>query len=271
MLDFFISIWSESYQAPHCQKLLCPSCTCELKGLFNKSTPCNYPDVRFSLFLCNFKTNPLKRDFPWSGGPERYPDWNSDIKLKVRKYSDFGFRNISLKLISAISFINIGKPTFPGSGTLPQTMTLESFFFFLGLNNLKGISSNSNFLSDERSLFSLSRCRSTCNKNEKHHIPIELCKFGWTYSCAMIQFDLNQNWLNWEKISEKLQGQLVLGVTPAHLIVKVSELDGAVNVGELFYKSFGSDGIENVIWKYHFAFLQSPFNYSKSLCLKNAL
>lgn len=130
MLDFFISIWSESYQAPHCQKLLCPSCTCELKGLFNKSTPCNYPDVRFSLFLCNFKTNPLKRDFPWSGGPERYPDWNSDIKLKVRKYSDFGFRNISLKLISSISFINIGKPTFPGSGTLPQTMTIESFFFW---------------------------------------------------------------------------------------------------------------------------------------------
>ena len=57
------------------------------------------------------------------------PRLNFEIKLKVRKYSDFGFRNISLKLTSAISFINIGKPTFPGSRTLPQAMTLERFFF----------------------------------------------------------------------------------------------------------------------------------------------
>ena len=88
--------------------------------------------------------------------------------------------------------MRFGKPTFAASGALPQTITL----FFQDRNNLKGISSNSNFLTDERSLFNLSRCRSICNKNEKHHISIELCKFGWIYSCAMIQFDLNQNWLN---------------------------------------------------------------------------
>ena len=43
----------------------------------------------------------------------------------------------------------------------------------------------------------------------------------------------------------------------------------AVSIG--IFTKHDVDGSENVIWKCHFAFLQSSFNYSKSLCLKNAL
>ena len=39
------------------------------------------------------------------------------------------------------------------------------------------------------------------------------------------------------------------------------------NVGSL--SKHDVNGSENVIWKYNFAFLQSFFNYSKSLCLIN--
>ena len=42
----------------------------------------------------------------------------------------------------------------------------------------------------------------------------------------------------------------------------------AVSVGSLNKHKHDVDGSENVIWKCHFAFLQSSFNYSKWLCLK---
>ena len=43
----------------------------------------------------------------------------------------------------------------------------------------------------------------------------------------------------------------------------------AVSVRSL--NKHGVDGSDNIIWKCHFAFLQSSCNYSKWLCLKNAL
>ena len=45
---------------------------------------------------------------------------------KVRKQNQIGFWNISSRLTSAASFIEIGLPPFATSGTLSQTMTLNT-------------------------------------------------------------------------------------------------------------------------------------------------
>jgi len=44
------------------------------------------------------------------------------FELKVRELNQIGFWNISLRPISGAIFIKIGRPTFPTSGTLSQTM-----------------------------------------------------------------------------------------------------------------------------------------------------
>ena len=48
-------------------------------------------------------------------------------ELKGRKQNHFGFWNISSRPSSVDSFIEIGQPKFPTSGTLSQTMTLKTF------------------------------------------------------------------------------------------------------------------------------------------------
>ena len=62
--------------------------------------------------------------------------WDPPVtqEVKGRKQNHFGFWNISSRATSVASFIEIGQPKFPTSGTLSLTMTLKTLikrYFFV--------------------------------------------------------------------------------------------------------------------------------------------
>ena len=65
-----------------------------------------------------------------------------------------------------------------------------------------------------------------------------------------------------DTISRHFQGPRKYGIYQYLQEIRFPRLIGSLS-------NHDDDGSENVIWKCHFAFLQSFFSYSKSLCLKN--
>ena len=75
--------------------------------------------------LCNAKLTPVRACFffmIWR--PEVVPPVTQEVK--GRKQNHFGFWNIPSRPTSVASFIEIGQPKFPTSGTLSQIMTLKN-------------------------------------------------------------------------------------------------------------------------------------------------
>ena len=113
-------------QVPLCQNLLCQIGIHELKDSLQQKHIIEWLIER-ALFVCFYGGPNLpfqKQDFSCSRALKGTPHVTSE--LKVREQNQLGFLNISIRPTSGTSFIKIGRPTFSTSGTLSQTMTLNS-------------------------------------------------------------------------------------------------------------------------------------------------
>ena len=128
MLVFFKKFGQNLCQATLWQNLLFQIGIHELKDpLHQKHTMQWIIERALSVCFCGLPNLPFqKQDYSCSGGPK----WDPPVtfELKVREQNQFGFSNISIRPTSGGSFIKIGRPTFSTSGTLSQTMTLNTFF-----------------------------------------------------------------------------------------------------------------------------------------------